>query len=246
MSKRETNSTHRFHSQVCDSHSLWVSEWMNEITRGVNLFVICCNVKGGAVPQVTTVSSSLMTHFSVAVCISHSNILCIITSYDSITQSLNAFLLFFSCCTFCRWKLVWVTEERRYSFTSKSNLNFAWYLISMLILSSYNARTICCLVCVALHGGDSDSTGAIAAAWFGAFYGFKYFFNLIQHHSCFLYLIRWERLFVAEEYQRTIINSWSIVRGCNDSAKSSSNSINDTLHSHFKINKQFVGSLFQV
>jgi len=24
-----------------------------------------------------------------------------------------------------------------------------------------------------LHGGDSDSTGTIAAAWFGAAYGFK-------------------------------------------------------------------------
>jgi ADP-ribosylarginine hydrolase len=24
-----------------------------------------------------------------------------------------------------------------------------------------------------LHGGDNDSTGAIGAAWFGAFYGFK-------------------------------------------------------------------------
>ena len=25
----------------------------------------------------------------------------------------------------------------------------------------------------ALHGGDSDSTGAIAGAWFGALYGFE-------------------------------------------------------------------------
>ena len=24
-----------------------------------------------------------------------------------------------------------------------------------------------------LHGGDNDSTGCIAAAWFGALYGFK-------------------------------------------------------------------------
>lgn len=24
-----------------------------------------------------------------------------------------------------------------------------------------------------LHGGDSDSTGTIAAAWYGAYYGFE-------------------------------------------------------------------------
>lgn len=24
-----------------------------------------------------------------------------------------------------------------------------------------------------LHGGDNDSTGAIAGAWFGAYYGYK-------------------------------------------------------------------------
>jgi ADP-ribosylarginine hydrolase len=28
-----------------------------------------------------------------------------------------------------------------------------------------------------LHGGDSDSTGTIAAAWYGALFGFENVFN---------------------------------------------------------------------
>jgi len=34
-----------------------------------------------------------------------------------------------------------------------------------------------------LHGGDSDSTGTIAGAWFGAAYGFK---DIPSHHLDFL------------------------------------------------------------
>jgi ADP-ribosylarginine hydrolase len=33
--------------------------------------------------------------------------------------------------------------------------------------------TVCLTVKIALHGGDSDSTGSIGAAWWGALYGLQ-------------------------------------------------------------------------
>lgn len=39
-------------------------------------------------------------------------------------------------------------------------------------LSSKGSWEELCLRAI-LHGGDNDSTGTIAGAWFGAFYGFK-------------------------------------------------------------------------
>jgi ADP-ribosylarginine hydrolase len=40
-----------------------------------------------------------------------------------------------------------------------------------LLYSKDNWEQLC--LSAMLHGGDSDSTGTIAAAWFGALYGFK-------------------------------------------------------------------------